>query len=146
MHWQGFLQFCAISMTMPQKSVKYDVLCIAVRQAFAKTSTYRLRCRSVCADTYIHTRMYNLAHTDAPVHTHMYGLACTDSPVQTRRYIPTCTGSHVQTRMFRLACADTCTPVVHRSTTNIGNICIPDAAGLFARCHWFVALAVSALQ
>ena len=91
-------------MIMPQKNVKYDVLCIAVRQAFAKTSTYRLRWRSVCADT------CTLVHTDSYVQARryrfVYKLVRTDCDVQTRVYRLVGTDLYVQTRVHGLVHTD----------------------------------------
>ena len=62
-------------MTMPRKSAKYVVLCIAIRQARAKRRTCRLY-----ADVYVQSCTYRI------VQIRSYRFVCTDSYVRTDAY------------------------------------------------------------
>ena len=76
-------------MTMPRKSAKYTVLCIAIRQARAKRRTCRLY-----ADVYIQSCTYRI------VQIRSYRFVCTDSYVQTRTYKLVRTSSYIQARTY----------------------------------------------
>ena len=93
-------------MTMPRKSAKYVVLCIAVCPAFAKTSADRLRCRFVRADAYTQIRRYSPVHTGSYIQDRTYRLICTGSYVQARRYRLVRTDSSIHTRTYRLVRTD----------------------------------------
>ena len=76
-------------MTMPRKSAKYTVLCIAIRQARAKRRTCRLY-----ADVYVQSCTYRI------VQIRSYRFVCTDSYVQTRTYKLVRTSSYIQARTY----------------------------------------------
>ena len=76
-------------MTMPRKSAKYTVLCIAIRQARAKRRTCRLH-----ADVYVQSCTYRI------VQIRSYSFVCTDSCIQTRTYKLVRTSSYIQARTY----------------------------------------------